>query len=88
MPLLFGPRKSQSQYTEIKIYIREKLINMSCEEPYFNIVPRTITPKRLRPPRPTTIALSDDVVLLKEHSPMLCLNNKRVITTNWYEKTQ
>lgn len=53
---------------------------------YFNMVPRTITPKRLRPPRPTTIALSDEEVLLKEHSSMLWLSNQRVITTNRYEK--
>jgi hypothetical protein len=39
------------------------------------MVPRTITPKRLRPPRPMTNALSDEEVLLKEGSPMLWLNN-------------
>ena len=40
---------------------------------YFNIAPRMITPKRLIPPKPMTIALSDELALLQNK----CLSIKR-----------
>lgn len=37
-------------------------------ESYLNIAPRTITPNRLSPPKPMTIALSDALVLLQNRA--------------------
>lgn len=44
-------------------------------DPYFNMVPRIITPKRLSPPNPTTIALSEVLVLLQGN--IICFRKQR-----------
>ena len=49
-----------------KKYKRTSTNQLIMSRAYFNMVPRTITPKRLRPPRPMTIALSEVPVLLQQ----------------------
>lgn len=44
-------------------------------ESYCNMAPRTMTPNRLSPPRPITIALSERLVLL--HGEQYTVNNTK-----------
>lgn len=60
------PIKIETKKWERKLNHKKTPIS---RESYFNMAPRTMTPNRLSPPNPMTIALSDALVLLQTEIP-------------------
>lgn len=60
-----------------------KQASMSRES-HFNMAPRIMTPNRLTPPNPMTIALSDALVLLQSKTTCM-LDNGTQLQNNYYQ---